>query len=187
MRPLRYAINVTLDGCVHHEAGVAPDEELMRFWTADMERADALLCGRATYQMMASAWRRPASGTWPDWVAEWEIPFAEAIDRAPKHVVSHTLTAVDWNAELVSGDLGEAVRELKKQPGEGLLVGGVTLPLALGDLGLIDEYTFVVHPVVVGHGPRLLDGLRERVRFALVDRQEFRSGAVANTYRAGGR
>lgn len=187
MRPLRYAINVTLDGCVHHEAGVAPDEELMRFWTADMERADALLYGRVTYQMMESAWRHPASGVWPDWMEEWEIPFAEAIDRARKHVVSSTLTSVDWNAELVRGDLGEVVRELKEHPGEGLSVGGVTLPLALADLGLIDEYTFVVHPVVAGHGPRLLDGLRERLRLQLVERREFGSGAVAQRYRPAGR
>lgn len=183
MRPLRYAINVTLDGCVHHEAGVAPDEELMRFWTEDMERADALLYGRVTYQMMAEAWRRPASGTWPGWMQEWEVPFAETIDRAPKHVVSNTLTAVDWNAELVQGDLEQAVRDLKEQPGGGLSVGGVTLPLALVDLGLIDEYTFVVHPIVAGHGPRLLDGFRERIRLELVDRREFRSGAVAQRYR----
>lgn len=183
MGPLRYAINVTLDGCVHHEAGVAPDEELMRFWTADMERADALLYGRVTYEMMQSAWRRPASGPWPDWMNEWEIPFAEAIDRAPKHVVSSTLTTVDWNAELVRGDLGQTVQRLKEQPGEGLSVGGVTLPLALADLGLIDEYTFVVHPILAGHGPRLLDGLRERIRLDLVDRREFRSGAVASRYR----
>ena len=187
MRPLRYAINVTLDGCVHHEAGVAPDEELMRFWTADMERAEALLYGRVTYQMMESAWRRPASGAWPDWMEEWEIPFAEAIDRASKHVVSRTLAAADWNAELVTGELEQAVRDLKEQPGEGLSVGGVTLPLALADLGLIDEFTFVVHPVLAGHGPRLLDGLRERVRLELVERQEFRSGAVAQCYRPVGR
>ncbi|GAB3597985.1 dihydrofolate reductase family protein [Microbacterium tumbae] len=183
MRPLRYAINVTLDGCVHHEAGVAPDEELMGFWTADMERADALLYGRATYEMMESAWRRPVSGVWPDWMEGWEIPFAEAIDRAPKHVVSGSLPAVDWNAELVQGDLFEAVRRLKAQPGEGLSVGGVTLPLALAERGLIDEYTFVVHPIVAGHGPRLLDGLRERIRLEAVNRREFRSGAVAVRYR----
>ncbi|MFB7249287.1 dihydrofolate reductase family protein [Microbacterium sp. NPDC056234] len=183
MRPLRYSINVTLDGCVHHEAGVAPDEELMRFWTADIERADALLYGSVTYEMMESAWRRPASGVWPDWMSEWEIPFAEAIDRAPKHVVSSTLDAVDWNADLVHGDLDRAVRRLKEQPGEGLAVGGVTLPLALAERGLIDEYTFVVHPVVAGHGPRLLDGLHESIRLELVDRREFRSGAVANRYR----
>jgi dihydrofolate reductase len=183
MRPLRYAINVTLDGCVHHEAGVAPDEELMRFWTAEMQRADAVIYGKTTYEMMQTAWRRPASGAWPDWMQSWEIPFAEAIDRIPKHVVSSTLSDVDWNAELVRGDLRDVVRRLKQQPGEGLSVGGVTLPLALAEAGLIDEYVFVVHPVVAGHGPRLLDGLPARIRFELVGRREFGSGAVALTYR----
>ncbi|GAA1059248.1 dihydrofolate reductase family protein [Agromyces bracchium] len=183
MRPLRYSINVTLDGCVHHEAGIAPDEESMRFWTAEMERADAVLFGRTTYEMMESAWRRPATGTWPDWMRAWEIPFAEAIDRRKKYVVSSTLNALDWNAELVRGDLASAVRWLKQEPGEGLSVGGVTLPLALAELGLIDEYAFVVQPVIAGHGPTLLAGLRERIPLELVDRQEFRSGAVALRYR----
>lgn len=183
MRPLRYSINVTLDGCVHHEAGVAPDEELMQYWTSEMERSDAVIYGRTTYEMMQSAWRRPASGVWPDWMQEWEIPFAETIDRVPKHVVSRTLDAVDWNAELVQGDLAEAIRALKNQPGEGLSVGGVTLPLALAELGLVDEYTFVMHPIIAGHGPRLLDGLSERTRLELVERREFASGAVAHTYR----
>ena len=183
MRPLRYSINVTLDGCCHHEAGLAPDEESMRYWTAGMERADALLFGRVTYEMMESAWRRPVSGTWPDWMGEWEIPFAETIDRAKKYVVSSTLSDVDWNAELVRGDVGQAVRQLKQEPGEGLFVGGVTLPLALADLGLIDEYEFLVQPVLAGHGPTLLAGLRERIQLELVDRHEFRSGAVAVRYR----
>ena len=182
MRPLRYSINVTLDGCCHHEAGLPPDEESMRFWTAEMERADALLFGRVTYEMMESAWRRPATGPWPDWMEEWEVPFAEAIDGAEKHVVSSTLTEVDWNAELVRGDLAEAVQRLKDESGEGLWVGGVTLPLALADLGLIDEYEFVVLPVLAGHGPTLFAGLSERLELKLVDRQEFRSGAVALRY-----
>lgn len=183
MRPLRYSINVTLDGCCHHEAGVAPDEESMRYWTAEMQRADALLFGRVTYEMMEGAWRRPADGVWPDWMSEWEVPFAEAIDRADKHVVSSTLTEVDWNAELVSGELAGAVRRLKEQPGEGLWVGGVTLPLALADLGLIDEYEFIVQPVIAGHGPTLLAGLRERVELELVARHEFGSGAMAVRFR----
>jgi dihydrofolate reductase len=148
LRPLRYSINVTLDGCCHHEAGLPPDEESMRYWTAEMERADALLFGRVTYEMMESAWRQPATGTWPDWMDEWEIPFAETIDRTKKYVVSSTLSGVDWNAELVRGDLGQAVQRLKQEPGEGLFVGGVTLPLALADLGLIDEYEFLVQPVL---------------------------------------
>ncbi|HTO01054.1 MAG TPA: dihydrofolate reductase family protein [Microthrixaceae bacterium] len=183
MRPLRYSINVTLDGCCHHEAGLQPDEESMRYWTAQMERADALLFGRVTYEMMESAWRRPASGLWPEWMGEWEIPFAEAIDRAKKYVVSSTLSGVDWNAELVGDDLGQAVQRLKEESGEGIWVGGVTLPLALADLGLIDEYEFVVQPVLAGHGPTLLAGLRERIELELVDRHEFRSGAFALRYR----
>ena len=131
---------------------------------------------------MESAWRRPATGTWPDWMGEREFPFAEAIDRAQKYVVSSTLSEVDWNAELVQGDVGQAVRRLKQEPGEGVWVGGVTLPLALADLGLIDEYEFLVQPVLAGHGPTLLAGLRERIQLELVDRRDFRSGAVALRY-----
>lgn len=184
MRPLRYAINVTLDGCCHHEAGIAPDEESMAYWTSEMERADALLFGRVTYEMMESAWRRPVTGVWPDWMREWETPFAEAIDGTKKHVVSRTLGNVDWNAELVQGDLRQSVERLKQEPGEGLFVGGVTLPLALADLGLIDEFVFLVQPVIAGHGPTLLAGLRDRVALELVDRREFGSGTVALRYRA---
>lgn len=183
MRPLRYAINATLDGCCHHEAGLAPDEESMRFWAAEMERADALLFGRITYGMMESAWRRPATGTWSDWMDESQIPFAEAIDTAKKHVVSSTLSDVDWNAELVRGDLRQTVEKLKHEPGDGLFVGGVTLPLALANWGLIDEYTFIVHPVLAGHGPTLLAGLRERIQLVQVDRHEFRSGVTVLRYR----
>jgi len=183
MRTLRYSINTTLDGCCHHEAGLPPDEESMRYWTAQMQRADALLFGRVTYEMMESAWRRPATGAWPAWMEEWETPFAETIDRARKHVVSSTLTDVHWNAELVRGDLGDEVQRLKEEPGEGLFVGGVTLPLALADLGLIDEYEFLVQPVLAGHGPTLLAGLRERVELELVERHDFRSGAMALRFR----
>lgn len=155
----------------------------MRYWTAEMERADALLFGRVTYQMMESAWRRPATHVWPDWMSEREIPFAETIDGTKKYVVSSTLHAVDWNAELVQGDLAQAVQRLKQEPGEGLFVGGVTLPLALADLGLIDEYVFLVQPVLAGHGPTLLAGLRHRIQLELVERREFRSGTVALRYR----
>lgn len=186
MRLLRYSINVTLDGCCHHEAGLPPDEESMRYWTAELARADALLFGRVTYEMMESAWRRPATGGWPDWMGPWDVPFAETIDRAKKYVVSSTLSEVDWNAELLRGDVGDAVQRLKEEPGEELSVGGVTLPLALADRGLIDEYEFVVHPVLAGHGPTLLAGLRERIRLELVDRHEFRSGAVVVRYRPAG-
>lgn len=183
MRPLRYSINVTLDGCCHHEAGLPPDEESMHYWTDVMNRADALLFGRITYQMMESAWRQPATGTWPDWMDQWQVPFADSINRAKKYVVSTTLTGLDWNAEPLRGELAQAVQNLKQEPGDGLWVGGVTLPLALADLGLIDEYEFLVQPVLAGSGPTLLSGLRERIQLELVNRQEFRSGAVALRYR----
>jgi dihydrofolate reductase len=181
MRPLRYSINVTLDGCCDHRVGIA-DEELHRHHAANLERADALLLGRVTYEMMEAAWRQPATGTWPDWMADWMILFAQTIDSAQKYVVSSTLDHVDWNAELVQGDLGKAVHQLKQEPGKGLFTGGVTLPLALADLGLIDEYEFVVQPILAGHGPTLFAGLSERLELKLVGRQELRSGAVALSY-----
>lgn len=178
MRPLRYSINVTLDGCCDHRAGIV-DEDLHRHAVENLDRADALLLGRVTYEMMEAAWRQPAqTGTRPDWME----PFARAIDAAKKYVVSSTLERVDWNAELVRGDLGKAVRQLKLEPGKGLLVGGVTLPLALADLGLIDEYEFMVLPRLAGHGPTLFAGLSKRIDLKLVSRMEFRSGAVALRY-----
>jgi len=182
MRPLRYSINVTLDGCCDHEA-VTPDDELHHHHAANLERADALLLGRVTYQMMEEAWRRDPSGGWPDWMDDWMVPFAETMDAARKHVVSSTLDHVDWNAELVRGDLRKAVEALKAQPGEGLATGGLTLPRALAERGLIDEYELVVHPVVAGHGPRLFDGLREPLDLELVERGELGSGAVVLRYR----
>ncbi len=184
MRPLRYSINVTLDGCCDHR--VVPSDDVLRdlhaHHAANMERADALLYGRVVYEMMEEAWRRPADGVWPDWMDEGAIAFAETIDAAPKHVVSTTLERVDWNAELVTGDLATAVRALKDQPGEGIATGGLTLGLALAELGLIDEYELVVLPMVAGHGPRLLDGLAPPLGLTLVDRKEHPSGAVALTY-----
>ena len=178
MRPLRYSINVTLDGCCDHRVMIA-DEESHRHAVTNLERADALLFGRVTYEMMEAAWRRPArTGAWPDWM----VPFARTIDGAKKYVVSGTLDRVDWNAELVRGDPGKAVQQLKREPGKGLFVGGVKLPLALADLGLIDEYEFVVQPILAGHGPTLFAGLSKRLELRLVSRQEFRSGAVALQY-----
>jgi dihydrofolate reductase len=182
MRPLRYSINVTLDGCCDHRAMIA-DEDLHRHAVENLEQADALLFGRVTYEMMEAAWRSPArTGVRPDWMADWGLPFARTIDAAKKYVVSSTLGRVDWNAELVRGDLGKAVQQLKRESGKGLFVGGVKLPLALAELGLIDEYEFVVHPVLAGHGPTLFAGLSKRVVLKLVSRLEFGSGAVAMRY-----
>ena len=182
MRPLRYSINVTLDGCCDHREGIA-DEELHRHAVQNLERADALLFGRVIYEMMEAAWR-PSAATEasPAWMQPWMEPFARTIDAKKKYVVSSTLDRVDWNAELVRGDLEQAVQRLKREQGEGLLTGGVTLPLALAELGLIDEYEFVVQPILAGHGPTLFAGLSERIDLKLVSRLEFGSGVVAMRY-----
>jgi dihydrofolate reductase len=180
MRPLRYAINVTLDGCCDHRVMLA-DEDLHRHAAKNIEQADALLFGRVTYEMMEGAWRARA-GRRPEWMTEWMEPFARTIDAAKKYVVSSTLDRVDWNAELLRGDLRAAVQQLKREPGNGLFVGGVKLPLALAELGLIDEYEFVVHPRLAGHGPTLFAGLSKPVDLTLVSRLEFGSGAVAMRY-----
>ncbi len=160
MRPLRYSINVT------HAV-------------ENLDRADALLFGRVTYEMMKAGFRPPArAGARPDWME----PFARTIDAKKKYVVSSTLDRVDWNAELGRGDLGQAVQQLKRESGKGLFTGGVKLPMALAELGLIDEYEFVVQPRLAGHGPTLFAGLSKRIDLKLVSRLEFGSGAVAMRY-----
>jgi dihydrofolate reductase len=144
------------------------DEDLHRHAVENLGQADALLFGRVTYERMEAAWRPPTRmGARPDWMEAF---------------VSSTLDRVDWNAELVRGDLGKAVHQLKREPGKGLFVGGVKLALALAELGLIDEYEFVVQPRLVGHGPTLFAGLSKRVDLKLVSRLEFGSGAVAMRY-----
>ena len=156
-----------------------PDEDLHRHATETLAQADALLFGRVIYEMMEEAWRPPApTGARPDWME----PFARTIDAAKKYVVSSTLHRVDWNAELVRGDLEKAVQQLKQQPGKGLLTGGVKLPLALAEMGLIDEFEFMVHPRLAGHGPTIFAGLSKPIDLRLVSRLEFRSGAVAMRY-----
>jgi len=139
MRPLLYSINVTLDGCVHHNAIPADealqDEQLRathRHATESMGRADALLFGRVTYQMMEGAWRLETRTSTPP---EWTEPFAGRIDAMKKYVVSSTLERVEWNTELVRGNLGEAVQKLKQQPGGALFTGGGETPDGAGGTG----------------------------------------------------
>jgi dihydrofolate reductase len=177
-RPLRYSINVTLDGCCDHREIIA-DEDIHRHAMENIAQADALLLGRVTYQMMEVAWRL---ATRTVVMPEWTEPFARTIDAAKKYVVSSTLERVDWNAELVRGDVGKAVQQLKREPGKGLFVAGVKLPLALAELGLIDEYELVVQPRLVGHGPTLFAGLSKSVDLKLVSRLEFGSGTVTMRY-----
>lgn len=182
MRPLRYTINVTLDGCVHHES-VTPDDETHNFHAENLKRHDAMLLGRVTYEMML-VWRDVARGKGPKDMPDWTVPFAKTIDVAKKYVVSESLADVDWNAELIRGaDLELRVRELKARPGKGIQLGGVKLPLALAALELIDEYEFVVFPTIAGHGPYLFAGLQKAVDLKLVDRREFKAGSGATVLR----
>lgn len=178
MRPLRYSINVSLDGCIDHQSMI-PNEELHRHAEEMIARADGLLFGRVTYKLMEDGWRYPVpAGSRPAWTE----PFARTIREAKKYVVSSTLGTVDWNAELVKGDLATAVRQLKAMPGRGLYTGGVMLPRALAELGLIDEYEFLVHPRIVGRGPALFAGLAKPLDLRLVGQRALSSGAVALRY-----
>lgn len=184
MRTLRYCINITLDGCCDHQAGQA-SEAVHRFHAESLARADALIFGRVTYEMMEGAWRW-REGVRPAWMADWMVPFSRTIDASKKYVVSSTLERVDWNSELVRGDLKQAVQNLKSGPGKELLVGGVTLPLALAEWGLIDEYEFVVQPRIAGNGPTLLAGLSKYVDLKLVSYRELDAGMVVMRYEAAG-
>jgi dihydrofolate reductase len=181
-RPLRYSINLTLDGCCDHQSSIVPDATTHQYAADIIAKADALILGRTTYEMMESAWRKPLTGIWPDWMTDWMKPFAETMDAVKKYVVSSTLDNVDWNSELLRGDLETAVRNLKQQPGRGLYTGGVKLPMALAELGLIDEYEFIVHPQIEGRGPTLFAGLSKPLDLKLVGRTELPSGAVALRY-----
>jgi dihydrofolate reductase len=178
MRPLRYSINVTLDGCCDHRAAT-PEEDLFRNALENFQKADALLFGRITYEMMETGWRQPVpAGTRPIWME----PFVETIGAMKKYVVSSTLDHVDWNAELIRGDLAATVQQLKQQHGKGLFLGGVKLPLALAELGLIDEYEFVIHPRIAGHGPTPFAGLSKHLDLRFVSQQKFASGTTAMRY-----
>ena len=183
MRPLRCSVNITLDGCCDHRVGI-PDAELHQYTADILAQADGLILGRVTYEMMETAWRPVAeSGVLPDGMPEWTEPFARTIHVAKKHVVSDTLESVDWNAELVRGrELETTVRRLKAEKGNRLYVGGVMLPTALVEMGLIDEFEFFVHPRIAGHGPAPFGGLSNIVDLKLVGRKEFGSGVVSMRY-----
>lgn len=183
MAELRYSINITVDGCCDHLA-IEPDEELHDHHAENLRRADGLLFGRKTYELMESAWRQPDGAAAGDSRARSDIDiFAEVIDQAKKYVVSSTLTEVDWNAELLGSDLRSEIERIKGDSVTGLFVGGVTLPRALAELDLIDEYEFVVHPRIAGYGPYVFNGLAEVVDLEPTDRRELRSGAAVLHYR----
>ena len=180
MGKLTFAINVTLDGCVDHREGVA-DAELHEHFTRLMDGAEAMLFGRITYEMMESHW--PAVARNENAPAD-ERHWAQKLDRKRKYVVSRSRQDFSWeNTVHLVGDLREAIVALKAKTAGEVLVGSPTLDTQLEKLGLIDEYQLVVHPVIAGHGPTLLPGLKEPRQLELVATQRFAAGQIALHYR----
>jgi dihydrofolate reductase len=180
MGPLIFALNVTLDGCCDHREGVV-DDEMLAFWTRTMEAAGAMLFGRVTYEMMEDAWPRVAR----DPAARpSDRDWAVRLDAKPKYVVSSTRRDFPWtNTHRLEGDLARAVTALKEATPRGVLVGSPQLSAALHRLDLIDEYRFVVHPVVAGHGPYVFAGSQPSTQLKFVAAQPLESGIVEMRYR----
>jgi dihydrofolate reductase len=181
MRNLIYAINVTLDGCCDHTKMIA-DEETHEYFTHLLRDVDLQVFGRKTYQLMVPYWPDVAKD--PS-ATKSDKEFARAFDSSNKVVFSRSLdSAEDKNTRIVHTDLREEMLKLKQEPGKDILVGGVDIPSQLTELGLIDEYRFVVQPIIAGEGRRLLEGIRlqEKLRLKFVESKTFKSGSVALHY-----
>jgi dihydrofolate reductase len=179
---LTFSLNVTLDGCVDHRVGIA-DDETHAFFTRLMDDGGAMLWGRVTYEMMESYWPAVARGDEeaPPALREWAVK----LDAKPKYVVSSTRTDYSWtNSHHLDGDLRAGVQALKDETPAGVLLGSGRLAIELDRLDLIDEYRFLVHPMIAGHGPTLHQGsLPGTRRLELVSAEPLRCGAVAMHYR----
>jgi dihydrofolate reductase len=177
---LAFSLNVTLDGCCDHRVGIA-DDELHDYFTQLMDESEAMLFGRATYELMEDAWPAVARDeNAPRAMREWAIK----LEAKPKYVVSASRRDFPWNNTFrVEGDLQQAVRQLKEKTPSGVLVGSPTLGAALEQLELIDEYRLVVHPILAGHGPTLFQGLQRSRRLELVSAKRLKAGQMALHYR----
>ena len=179
---LTFSLNVTLDGCVDHQEGIA-DDETHAFFTRLMNEGGAMLWGRVTYEMMESYWPAVARGDVeaPPAIREWAVQ----LEAKPKYVVSSTRTDFPWtNSHLLAGDLRASVQKLKEATPAGVLLGSGRLATELDRLDLIDEYVFLVHPRIAGHGPTLYQhGLPRTRRLERVSSTPLRNGAVAMHYR----
>jgi dihydrofolate reductase len=181
MRNIIFGINTTLDGCVDHTKQIA-DDETHEYFTDLLHDGDLLIYGRKTYQLMVPFWPEVAKN---QSMTKASNEFAKAFDSLNKIVFSRTLDdAEDKNTRIVRTNLHDEILRLKQEEGKNILVGGVSVPSQLIELGLIDEYRFVVGPIVVGEGRRLLEGvnLQERLQIKLVDTKIFESGCVALRY-----
>ena len=181
MRNVIFAINITLDGCCDHTKMIA-DEEIHEYFTQLMRDVDLLVFGRKTYQLMVPFWPEVAKN---QSMTKAENEFAQTFDALSKIVFSRSLdSAEDKNTRIVRMNLRDEIVKLKQEQGKNILIGGVSIPSQLIELGLVDEYRFVVSPIVAGEGRRLLEGvsLRERLQLKLVESKIFKSGSVALRY-----
>jgi len=181
MRNVIYAINITLDGCCDHTKQVA-DEELLEHYAHLLREVDLLVYGRKTYQLMVPYW--PDAAKDPS-STKADVEFARAFVSSKKVVFSRSLdSAEDGNTRIVHTNLRDEILKLKQEPGKNILIGGVDIPSQLIQLGLVDEYRFVVGPIVAGEGRRLLEGvnLAEKCQLKLVESKAFKSGCVALRY-----
>ena len=182
---LTFSINLTLDGCVDHREGIA-DEETHAFFTQLMDQGGAMLWGRSTYEMMEAYWPAVARGEVeaPPAMRNWAVN----LEAKPKYVVSSTRTDFPWsNSHHISGDLRTGIQTLKQATPDGVLLGSGKLATELDRLDLIDEYRFLVHPRIAGHGPSLYaGGLPSTRRLDLVSAKALSNGAIAVHYRRAG-
>jgi dihydrofolate reductase len=185
MRDLIYAINITLDGCCDHAKQVANDE-ILEYFTQLLRGADLFVYGRKTYQLMVPYWLDVAED---QSASKADRDFAQAFESASKVVFSQSLDDAeakkgDKNARVVHTNLRDEILKLKQEPGKNIIAGGVDIPSQLIKLGLVDEYRFVVHPILAGEGRRLLESvsLPEKLQLKLVDSKIFKSGCVALRY-----
>jgi dihydrofolate reductase len=182
MRDVIYAINITVDGCCDHTKMMGPDEEGHEYFMHLMREVDLLAFGRKTYQLMVPYWPDVAKNRTE---SKAEIEFADRFDAINKVVFSRSLDRAEaTNTRIVRTNLRDEILKLKKEQGKNILVGGVNVPSQLMELGLIDEYHFVVHPIIAGEGTRLLEGvsLQERLQLKLAETKTFKSGCVALRY-----
>jgi len=181
MRNVIFAINLTLDGCCDHTKAIG-DDEILEHYTQLLQEADVQVFGRKTYQLMVPYWPEVAKSQSETKAA---IEFARTFDSLNKIVFSRSLDrAEDTNTRIVRGNLREEILKLKQEKGKSILVGGVDIPSQLIELGLVNEFRFVVQPIIVGEGRRLLDriSLREKLKLKLVDSKVLKSGYVALRY-----
>lgn len=177
---LTFGLNVTLDGCIDHTQGIA-DDELHAYWTQRMDESGAMLFGRNTYELMEAYWPAVARDeTAPHSMREW----AQKLEAKAKYVVSNSRSHFPWqNTIKVEGDLHAAITALKAKTERGVTVGAPKLASTLEELGLIDEYRFVIHPLITGRGPTLFHGLSNTRQLELISTQQFKSGVQALHFR----